>query len=90
MELARVKRLITGDNRDERDVLAALFPPSEGDTRPLEPALAWAQAELDDAGIPADDRPLDAVRHLRRADARLELRPTVFLVHHVAMRPDAD
>ncbi|MGO1174036.1 MAG: hypothetical protein ACTHXO_10480 [Actinomycetaceae bacterium] len=88
MDLARVKRLITGDDRDLRVVLADLFPPAGHET-PLEPALAWATAELDDAGLSADDQPLEAIRHLRSACPRLELRPAQFLVHHVTMRPAA-
>lgn len=81
--MARLRDLLAGDRRDPRVVLADAFgaPVPDSGSPPAE-ALAWGRTVLETAGVRAQDEPA-AIAALRR-DRDLGLRPTQYLVRHLA------
>lgn len=76
-------RLVLGDRRDPRRVLAEQFDvavPSSGS--PPREALEWARATLRARQVEASEDPMNAIRILRDQKP-LGLKTTVYLVQHL-------
>lgn len=71
-----------GDRRDPRVVLAEAFDAPMPTSGPPRAAILWGRVTLDAAGVPAERR-VEAIAALRR-DLDLGLRPTKYLVDHLA------
>ena len=81
--MGRLSRLVLGDRRDPRRVLADAFgaPVPDSGSPPPE-ALEWARRTLAAARVDASQDPLGAMRVLRR-EKDLGLRTTKYLVDHL-------
>lgn len=82
--MSTVKRMILGDDRDPREVLAEIFdvPAPQGGS-PQPEAVSWARDVLAGAGVDPRQDPVRAIAVLRRADGRLGLVTTKYLVSHL-------
>ena len=81
--MGRLSRLVLGDRRDPRHVLADAFdaPVPDSGSPPRE-ALEWARRTLGAAGVDASQDPLGAMRVLRQ-EKDMGLRTTKYLVDHL-------
>lgn len=81
--MGRLSRLVLGDRRDPRRVLADAFgvPVPDSGSPPRE-ALEWARRTLDAAQVDAAQDRLGAMRVLRQ-DKDMGLRTTKYLVDHL-------
>ena len=83
--LEKLWRLILGDRRDPRRVLADEFGvsvPTSGS--PPREAVEWARLTLETAGVDASRDPLAAIRVLRR-ERDLGLKPIEYLVDQLGI-----
>lgn len=81
--MSKLNRLLFGDRRDPRRVLAEGFGvavPVSGS--PPRDAMAWGQQTLDAAQVSASKDPVVAISVLRR-EKKLGLRTSKYLVDHL-------
>jgi hypothetical protein len=83
MDTADFGRLLTGDARDPRRVLADVFAT---DAEPERAAITWAKARLGEAGVDAASDPISAIKTIREAEPRLGLKTSKYLAHQVTQR----
>lgn len=82
--MGKFTRLVFGDRRDHRRVLADQFGvsvPLSGSPPPL--AVDWGRRALDAAGIDASQDPVKAIAVLRRSEMKLSLGTSKYLVKHL-------
>ena len=82
--MKKLTRLLFGDQRDPRQVLAVEFGtpvPTSGSVPPE--ALQWARQTLNAAQIDATQQPLDAIRLIRRKK-NFGVKTTKYLIDHLS------
>lgn len=82
--MGSLSRILFGDQRDPRRVLAEQFnvPMPDSGSPPGE-AVDWARSALDEAQIDESQYPVRAIRVLRQKKKRLGLPTTKYLVDHL-------
>jgi hypothetical protein len=80
LAMATLRELVFGDQADPEIQLVELFGHSPNSVEGLAGAVEWGQGVLESADVTASkENMLLAIRALRMADRRLNLRPAVHL-----------